>query len=167
MTLNDLEYNREAATVNGRLRHLVNIGASYEEARHVAQEAVDAGIELDHQSFIYLSTLYKTQLPLDWAALQQYSEEQFKLWQQTAVPDASSLTTWFKTVKGPEDQETIDGLMDAIRTRKPKLDVETLLALEAAQSVVGGNGQAIINQLHQEYLIDTPTFDTFNRMFKA
>lgn len=145
----------------------MNIGASYDEARHVAQEAVDAGIELDMQSFIYLSTLYKTQIQQDWESLRQHSEDQVAEFAATFVPDASALVAFLKEVHGSADQAILDTVVRIIRERKPKLDVETLQALELAHGKVGANGSAIISQLHKEYLIDTPTFDTFARLQKA
>lgn len=164
LTLNDLEYNREASTVNGRLRHLVNIDASYQEAFKVAQEAVDSGIELDMQSYIYLSTLFKPHLAACWEQAGQMAQDALDEYRQTFVPDAGTITAFLKEVKGASDAEVVQEVLKVIRNRKPKLDVEAVQALDEAHHKIGSNAKPIIDQLHKDFIIDTPTYDTFMRI---
>lgn len=150
--------------MNGRLRHLVNIDASYEEARQVAQEAVDSGVKLDMQSFIYLSTLYKPQIKRDWEAFRVAVTAGVDQFMADFIPDSSAVVAFFKEVEDSADQALLDGIVSLIRERRPKLDVECLEALAAAHERVGSNGKPVIDQLHKEYLIDTPTYDTYIRI---
>ena len=178
-----MEVSREAATVNGRLRHLVNIDASYEEACQVALEATLEGVELDMHSYIYLSTLYKRELPKYYEGLQNLAKTQIQAFYDTWTPLASEIATYMRavtpsdasatsnvaaTMVNAESSPFIDlsfqAMLDRIRRRKSKLDVDALTAIAEAHTRLGLDYNPYINSLHNDYILDTPTYDTFRRL---
>ena len=161
--------NKEASTVNGRLRHLVNIGASYDKAAAVAKEAVDSGIKLDMQSYIYLSTLWKPEIPKVWEALRQKVTADVEKWREEYVPEPDAIVQSLKDVRGPADVQLLHQVIDFVRQRKIKLNLDALQAIKQAHITAGeaSNADSTIGSLHKEYLVDTPTFDIFSKQIAS
>jgi hypothetical protein len=165
LTLDDIETNREANAVNGRLRHLVNTGGSAEEGLKLCEEAQEAGIQLDVQSWVYLSALLKPALPKAWEAVAAHVEAGVSKFFQEYVPDSNAIAQALKDVHGPEDQDVLAEIVSLVRKRSAKLDFDAVTALRAAYNLAApSQGPSVIEQLHKEYLIDTPTYDNYSRL---
>lgn len=168
MTLDDIETNREAVTVNGRLRHLVNIGGTYEEAMKLCDEAVAAGVELDVMSWVYLSTLIKPALADQWAIVKAEVDAEVEKLFKNYVPDSNAIVQSLKDVKQASDAPYLYEIITLIRQRKAKLDIDAITAVRAAYDRAGlaAQGASAVDQLHKDFLIDTPTFDSYIRISK-
>jgi hypothetical protein len=172
LTLNDLEYNREAATVNGRLRHLVNTNGSLEEANKLCEEAVSAGIQLDMQSYIYLSTLVKPQMMARFNQVATNAGENVKQFFDAYVPDPEHITALFNGLESNSEESVthLKEIIQMIKDRQAKLDINAIQALFAAHqkaSLPESAAFSLIEELHHDFLIDTPTYDTYTKLFKS
>jgi hypothetical protein len=163
LTIDDLEVNREAATLNARLRYLVSTAAPYEEARKLAEEAQANGVELDFHSYILLSTLFKPELRSAWDALGKHAASQIHEFVQTFVPETDILSELFGTIKSGKDSEALVDILNFITERRAKLDVTSLEAMfnAFASADMADKAPAAFHTLHKDYLIDTATFDAF------
>ena len=152
--------------MNARLRYLVSTAASYEEARKLAAEAEANGVELDMQSYILLSTLFKPEMAAGYEAMAADLDAKLQEFANTFVPDSEFLTASFETIKSAKDTEMLHDTINFIFARHAKLDVASLDAMFNAFNAANEGPKAIetFHKLHKAYLIDTPTFDTFLKL---
>lgn len=165
LTVDDLPSNKEASTLNARLRYLVQIDAPYEEAYILAKEAVQNGIKLDMHSYIYLSTLFKPTIPALLDEVHAEAAKKVEEWRLSYVPDTEAMTQAFEGVKDASHADYLEEIINIILSRNAKLDVVSLNAMFSAFAAIGEpeKAEAAFDALHKKYLIDTPTYDAFRK----
>lgn len=130
------------------------------------QEAVDAGVKLDFNTYIYLTTLLKPEIPRFYKEMEQHARRHMDAALAAYVPDSEAIVQLFSSIQDSGDVALLERVIEVIKERQAKLDVPALEALITAFNNVGRKTHVAETflALHKAYLIDTPTFDAFNKL---
>lgn len=161
--MDDLPTHPSASHLNDRLRYLIQIDGTWEEASKMTQEAVDAGVTLDIQTHISLSAIFKKETPKICEDIHKNFYVDCENYMKNYVPETEVITEAFKAIKSESKLEDAELIVKIIIERDCKMDGPALEAMFEAYNILGKPERAseVLEIFLGNFIVERSVYESF------